>query len=366
MSRQLRLLSLVLVLLLLLTSCVNNEPIKVGFSATLTGVKSELGISIRNAFLMKVDEVNNNGGINGRQIEVIIKDDENDLDKVASNNKAFIDEGVAAIFGYEFSSKVETILSSTEGSKTIVMSPSISTYAVSGIDDNFFRTIASNYEQGEKIGEHANNTFKSGLVIYDQTNEAFAEGVIQGYKDVFKYDINVMGYSNSIFDDVDLIVEEVNSNDYDHIMYVTNGHDAVYITQYLYRVQPDLQFYSSNWGLVVNALNEGGQAVEGMIFTALLNELSSDEYKVFEASFIEKYNSTPEFSAIYSYEAATMLFEAMENAKTMEYEDLKQSLIEVGPVEGLISPLAFDEYGDIQRETYLLQVNDGVAELYRD
>jgi len=52
-----------------------NEPIRVGLATTLTGPASTAGVRTRNGAILAIEQANSSGGINGRQVEVLIKDD---------------------------------------------------------------------------------------------------------------------------------------------------------------------------------------------------------------------------------------------------------------------------------------------------
>jgi len=53
---------------------VNTDPIKIGFVAPLSGGAATFGVPLKNAATLAVEEINNSGGIAGRQIEMIYED----------------------------------------------------------------------------------------------------------------------------------------------------------------------------------------------------------------------------------------------------------------------------------------------------
>jgi len=110
-------------LVLFLSGCQRPAPIKIGFSAGLSGANSEVGVGARNAVELMVEQVNKDGGINGRDVELIIKDDENDLAKVALIDQSFIDEGVLIIIGHDMSSKLATSLEVIKEQNVLMISP---------------------------------------------------------------------------------------------------------------------------------------------------------------------------------------------------------------------------------------------------
>ena len=77
------------------------DKILIGNSAPLTGSNAEIGKDIRdgaNAYFRKVNE---SGGVNGRQVEMISMDDRNDRKTAGANARALVnDRGVIALFGF--------------------------------------------------------------------------------------------------------------------------------------------------------------------------------------------------------------------------------------------------------------------------
>src|SRR5260370_36757902 len=61
-----------------------NEPIKIGYLPALTGPSSSTGIGINRGTQLAVDEINNSGGIDGRKIELIVRDTQSDPTKAAN------------------------------------------------------------------------------------------------------------------------------------------------------------------------------------------------------------------------------------------------------------------------------------------
>jgi branched-chain amino acid transport system substrate-binding protein len=79
---------------------VAKEPYKVGAVLALTGAQSALGVPEKNAIDMEVARINEAGGINGHQLEVIIEDDGSDVDKaIAATTKLIEQDKVLAIIG---------------------------------------------------------------------------------------------------------------------------------------------------------------------------------------------------------------------------------------------------------------------------
>ncbi len=77
-----------------------QPPIKIGAVFSVTGSAAKLGGPEKNTALMIAEKINAAGGINGRQIEVIVEDDQGDPEKTQNAVKKLITrDGVVAIIG---------------------------------------------------------------------------------------------------------------------------------------------------------------------------------------------------------------------------------------------------------------------------
>lgn len=81
------------------TSPGSTEPIKIGLLTSLTGNYAPLGTNDKLAAQQMVDTINKKGGINGRQISLLIEDDQSNPQQTVISYQKLIDEGVVAIEG---------------------------------------------------------------------------------------------------------------------------------------------------------------------------------------------------------------------------------------------------------------------------
>lgn len=87
-------------LMLLLTATVAAETLKIGLNYPQTGRYSDQGLQQRLAAFLAVEEINNAGGILGRQIELVIRNSAGEPDKGARNTAELIDRHDAQmVFG---------------------------------------------------------------------------------------------------------------------------------------------------------------------------------------------------------------------------------------------------------------------------
>jgi branched-chain amino acid transport system substrate-binding protein len=95
-----------------------SEKIVIGMSAPLTGVLAPYGTELEKGMKLGVAQANAAGGMGGREIELLVKDDAGKADRAAANTKAMIDAGVFALTGYHGSAAIEASLPLIEQSGT--------------------------------------------------------------------------------------------------------------------------------------------------------------------------------------------------------------------------------------------------------
>lgn len=81
-------------------SFAQSGKIVLGQSAPLSGSSAQLGVQFNLGAQLYFDQLNNNGGIAGRRVELRVLDDGYEPDRTVANTKQFIADGVFALFGY--------------------------------------------------------------------------------------------------------------------------------------------------------------------------------------------------------------------------------------------------------------------------
>ncbi|MFV9646501.1 MAG: branched-chain amino acid ABC transporter substrate-binding protein [Desulfobacterales bacterium] len=138
------------------------EPIKLGVAGAHSGDLASYGIpSIRAAELV-VKDVNTNGGLLGRKIELLVEDDVCKPEVATNTATKLVSQGVHMVLGHICSGATKAALGIYNDSKIIVMSPSATNPALtqSGDYPNFFRTIASDDTQARLEVDFALNVLK--------------------------------------------------------------------------------------------------------------------------------------------------------------------------------------------------------------
>ena len=94
---------LLLLAALALTACsgdsASDETIKIGQLSDLTSTFTPWSVQVRDGMALAASEINEAGGVDGRMIEIIVQDSENDGDKGVDRFERLVEDGVVAVGG---------------------------------------------------------------------------------------------------------------------------------------------------------------------------------------------------------------------------------------------------------------------------
>src|SRR6201997_3513293 len=76
-----------------------KEPILIGYLPALTGPSSSTGIGINRGIQLAVQEINAAGGIDGRPLELIVRDTQSDPTKAVNGTAELLHSKVSAVLG---------------------------------------------------------------------------------------------------------------------------------------------------------------------------------------------------------------------------------------------------------------------------
>jgi branched-chain amino acid transport system substrate-binding protein len=346
------------------SGCKEKDPIKVGFSGCLTGRLSDLGVSGRNGTILAVEEKNRIGGIAGRPIELIVKNDRHEPETAIRVDRELIAAGVAAIVGHMTSSMSMAALPVLNEAKLPLVSPTTSTNKLADIDDYLFRVVPPNRHESNHLADYARDGLALGAVgiVYDLSNPVYTEGWQRNFTARFEEKGGKVVFSGTFTSGDDApylaLIQSLRSADPDGAVVVGGAIDTAMICQQLRKLGENLPLVAAGWSETTDLIRHGGAAVEGLVFSSMFDKKSREPaYRAFVDRFRERFGGTPDFAAACAYEAARLLLKALESP--LAETDLKKALLAVGTFDGVQGPIHINRYGDPDRQRFLVTVRDG-------
>lgn len=355
----------IILILLQLVSCKSTETIRIGVVGTMSGNQSDLSVSGRRGIEMAVDEVNSLGGINGRLIELVVKDDENNPEKAKQIVGEFVNEGIPVVIGHYTSGMMLAAYDEVEANDILYLGPTISADSLSERDDHFIRFIASTKEQATIIVKNAlKDNHDDFIVVMDQKNLGFNEKLYLNFDKLLKENNgsvhSVVAYNTIDEDLFSRITSEIIKNkEIDGLFIISNATDMAILTQKLRNNNIDIPVYGPLWAHTNDLLRVGGDLVEGVyVVSGVDNQSKNDIFENHREKYESRYGESITFSSMYSYETMMALAEALKSAD-YEYASIKKEILKIGNFKGLQYDFYIDQFGDNTRQYMLDQIING-------
>ncbi len=348
-----------------LVACGPKEPetIKIGVISSLTGTIAPYGESVWEGVQIGIDEINENGGIDGKQIEVIIEDDQSDA-KIATTvmNKLIDEDGVPIVLGPVASSSVMAVAPIANERKTVVLSPAAASPSITEAGDYIFRNRAAGGLEALKLAEYAYTELgvKNVCLLYINTDYGIGyKGIIL---DTFTNLGGTIGFVES-FDqgetDFRTLITKVSGYEPEAVFLLGNPYEVGLIL----KQSKELGFktvYLSNNVESDELLEQAGDAANGLVFVLPYFDATSVQPNV--RYFVEKYETRfgriPDLYAANGYDAAYLCKIAIERGG-YNAEGIKEALYGIKGYEGVNGLISFDENGDVEKPLTFKKVEDG-------
>ena len=343
----------------------DTSPIKVGFIGPLSGDVANIGQNMRAAVEVARDEINKNGGIQGRMIETIFEDGQCGAKEAANAANKLVNVDKVIAFMTTCSDETLAAAPIAQENKTIILSPASTNPKVTDAGDYVFRIIPSDLFQGKFVADYVYNTLnKKNIAILYNADKDWSTGV----KEVFKKQFLSLG---------GIIVAEEST--------ATTDRDLKTQIAKIKQSNPELIYFPSfvESGLVgIKQIREAGittpifggdvwddatmpqklgTVADGVKFTRIANEKSPQSF----VDAMRSITGTDEINsyAPRSYDALQMLGFVIDKVGT-DTEKIRQELYKIQNYKGIADTYSFDTNGDMSSANYEIKefMNDAIVD----
>jgi branched-chain amino acid transport system substrate-binding protein len=334
--------------------------------APLTGPAAESGRFQSQGAKMAVDEVNKAGGVLGRPLELIIEDDQTtNPGIVLAFSKLAGNAAITAFIGSVRSTQVHAIapdvlklgkpvlIGGTDPALTHMGNPWLFRFRP---NDMYSARVIADY--GVKV------LGKRKWAIVHSTDAFGTNGMkylVESLKGMGIEPVLVQGYPNNSqdFTPVALAVKQSGAD----VMgtYMTFEPDQGIFAKQLRQLGVSLTWVGSPTTVSTTALKLGGPALYGSFAVADFNKDSNETAKVFATKYETAYRSTPDNFSSWPYDAIHVLARAIEEAKSLEPDKIRQAILAVNGYAGAEGTYKFDANGDGLHGYNIVKNNNGTV-----
>lgn len=358
-----------------LAACQNNEgagdTIKIGGLAPLTGNVSVYGITATNGVKLAIKEINEAGGVLGKQIEYIVEDEKGDVNEaVNAYNKLVNKDKVIAIIGDVTSKPTISVaqLAAKETDPVPMVTATATALDVTKQGTNVFRACFTDPFQGKTMADFAAGSL--GLtkvaVIYNSSDD-YSVGLTEAFQaEAEAKGIEVVAVESYSKGDIDFKTQLGNI--------ATAGPEALFVPDYYDNVAMivnqaqevglDIPLLGADgWDGVVGAIDDADK-LEGFYFcNHYSTEDESETVQNFLTNYKAAYNEDATSFAALGYDAAYIMMDAIEKAGSTDRAAIIAALAETN-LEGVTGSIAFDADRNPVKSVTIIQIKEGKYTLY--
>lgn len=341
---------------LALSACRDNAP--VGFVGHLSGPASELSIAGRDGAKLFVEQ---------EGFRLVSCDSRGSPAGAAACVRALADSGAKVVIGPMISGVVDSAIAAANSVGALLVSPTVSSHLLIGLDDPFLRMIGSNLDQADTLAAlMRHGGFRHPLVLWERKNAVYTEAVAR--RVLLKSGVSSdsfpafsWGYTTGLdlsFDSLVLAHPEVDA-------FVLSGSamDAGLLCRAVARGGSKAKLFGSQFAMGSDLLRVGGAAAEGVVIAAAAPLADSTPLRrTFLTLFEQRFRHPPAFSAHFGWEAAVA---SRPGWSQPDARRAKAAILAQARVAPLGDTLVMDRFGDTRRKVVPHVVRSGRFEVLR-
>jgi branched-chain amino acid transport system substrate-binding protein len=343
----------------------DGAPFKIGLAAPFTGQYANYGASHRGGADIAVEELNEQGGVNGGEVSYAIGDDQGDPREAVLVAQGFIDDAeIVFVNGHMFSGATIAAGANYEQAGLPMVSPSATNPDISDLGDFIWRICMTDAFQGAGLAEYTVNDLGMGNVAILLDDSDYGRGLADAYEQgIQDAGGTVVARAQYTTGDTDFRAQLTQIRQANPEMLFLSGYypEGSRIAQQARELGIEAQMLGSDGYASDELISLGGQAVEGMLLSTFF-DYSRDDPAVqqFVSAFRERNNDqNPDWFAASSYDVIMVVAEAANLAGSNDRDAINEALGELGSYEGITGTIIFDENGDVQKPLNIVVVRGG-------
>lgn len=330
---------------------VKADTIKIGVAGAHSGELASYGLPTVNAVKLVAEKINKNGGLLGKQIEVVAEDDVCKPEVATNTATKLVTDKVAAVVGHICSGATKAALGIYKDSNLVCISPSATNtdLTLSGDYPNFFRTIAHDAAQAQLQVKFAIEEMKvtKVAVLHDKGDYGKGSALLakKYFEESGKVEIVLFEGVTAGAVDYSAIVQKVKRSGAELVVWGGYHPEASRIVSQMRKKKMDTRLVGSDGLKDDTFIKTAGEYAEGVYVSGPFDSSKNPLYIQATEEHKAAYSAEPGAFFYNAYSAAVALFNAIEKAGTTDYNAVVKALT-TEYVETPIGKISFDGKGD--------------------
>jgi branched-chain amino acid transport system substrate-binding protein len=316
---------------------------------------------MRRAAELAVRQINGSGGIGGRPIELVARDDFGDPDSAVDVASELIAAGVVAVVGHVYSGTTLAAAPVYNGAGVTQISPSSSSPMVTQAGDWTFRICPSDVQQAQALARFVSDDLhlQRGTILY--LNDEYGRGLRRTFDTEFSRlggEIDAEDPYLTTRPDLTAYFDRLVKRDHSEFVFLAgNQEEAAHILRQARALKVTVPFLGGD-GL--EGLQRDGSIADGtFISNGYLSDFDTPENRRFVQEYHNAYPGAqpPTQAAAATFDILYLLRDRIAQVGT-DRRRVRDAIAGVGRISpvfrGVTGDIAFDENGDVPRQRVVI------------
>lgn len=348
-----------------------QQTIKIANIVELSGGGATAGTNFKNGVELAVKEINAEGGILGKKLETITTDTQSNPGVAKGLTQKAVDNEVFAIFGPVFSGSI--MVSMAESRKAEI--PNFTGGEAASITKQgnpyVFRTSFTQETAMPKVARYINEVTKAKTLAIIYVNNDFGKGGLDSIKKALAgTDTKIVAEISSDSGQVDFSapVLKAKQSNADALFAYSNEEESARILRELRKQGWTKPVIGETTLTGQKVIDLAGEAANGAIaHVGLTVDAPIPAIRAFRAKFEKAYNYTSDHNGMKGYSGVYALKAAIEKVGKADRKAVAAALhglkVTTDKYPGVLMNVEFDKNGDLDRESFMVEVKNGKQEV---
>ena len=346
-----------------------QSTIKIANIVELSGGGASAGTNFKNGVELAVKEINAAGGILGKKIETVTTDTQSNPGVAKGLTQKAIDNDVFAIFGPVFSGSIMVSMAESRRAEVPNWTGGEAAAITQQGNPYIFRTSFTQETAMPKVAKYIVTKSKNLAILY--VNNDFGKGGLDSIKKALngsptKIAAEISTEPGQV--DWSAAVLRAKNSGADAVFVYTNEEESARALRELRKQGWDKPIIGETTLTGQKVIELAGDAANGAVaHVGLTVDAPNPEMLKFKANFYREYKYISDHNGIKGYTGVYTLKAAIEKVGKLDRKAVAQAMhginISAAKYPGVIMDVSFDQRGDLDRESFMVEVKNGKQEV---
>lgn len=348
-----------------------SAQIKIANVVELSGAGATSGTNFKDGVLLAIKEINAAGGILGQKIETTVADTQSNPGVAKGLAQKAVDDNVFAVFGPVFSGSIMVSMAETKRAEIPNFTGGEAAAITKQGNPYIFRTSFTQETAMPKIARYVAQNLKARTVALIFVNNDFGKGgrdsLVRAFEPLgVKVTQEISTDQNQV--DFSAAVLRAKQSNADVVFCYTNEEESARLLRELRKQGVNKPIVGETVLTSQKVIELAGDAANGAVaHVGLTVDAPLPAMRAFRAKFEKEYKYIPDHNGIKGYSGVYVLKSAIEKVGKLDRKAVAKALhglkVSAAKEPGVIMDATFDNNGDIDRESFLVEVRGGKQEI---